>query len=651
MPQTKHSRTALISATEKRQEDAIYVLLKAGSDANIADENGVTCLMLAVDGDCSSEVLQAIIDHGADVNAIDENSFTALSSACEERRVDAIHVLLKAGSDTNIADVHGYICLMNAVNGYCSKEVLQAIMDHGADVNPADKTNYTALMLACDKRHVDSIQALLKAGSYTNIADKNGWTCLMYAVYGDCSKEVLQATIDHGADMNATDKDNCTALMLACANRHVDAIHILLKAGSDTNIAKIDSQTCLMHAAIGHCSSTVLQAIIDHGVEVNATDKHSRTALILACKRKHVDAIYVLLKAGTDINIADKTGETCLIHAAIGDCSSEVLQAIIDYGADVNAIDKDSRTALIWACKRKHVDAIHVLLKAGSNTNIADTNGKTCLMYAVDAVCSKEVLQALIDHGADVNATDKNNRTALIGACTKRLLDAIHVLLKAGSDTNIADKDGNTCLMDAVVGDCSCEVLQTIIDHGADVNAANKASHTAITIAYSMRHVDAIHRLLKAGSDTNIADMNGKTYLMYAVDGDCSEELLETIIDHGPDVNATDKTNCTALMLACEKRRVDAIHVLLKAGTDTNIADKDGKTCLMCVVYEGCSEEVLQAIIDHGADVNAASKQNITPLKLASKMLNINAILLLLKAGANPIQFDETVALDWIASL
>ena len=69
-----------------------------------------------------------------------KNSFTALSSACEKRRVDAIHVLLKAGSDTNIADKNGETCLMRAVDGDCSSEVLQAIIDHGADVNATNKT-------------------------------------------------------------------------------------------------------------------------------------------------------------------------------------------------------------------------------------------------------------------------------------------------------------------------------------------------------------------------------------------------------------------------------------------------------------------------------------------------------------------------------
>ena len=54
-------------------------------------------------------------------------------------------------------------------------------------------------------------------------------------------------------------------------------------------------------------------------------------------------------------------------------------------------------------------------------------------MAAVKIQCSKEVLQAIIDHGADVNATDKDNWTALMWACDKGNEAAIHVLLKAGA--------------------------------------------------------------------------------------------------------------------------------------------------------------------------------------------------------------------------
>ena len=635
------NNTALMVACRQRHTDAIHGLLKAKSDTNIADEDGGTCLMRAVALNFSKEVLQAIIDHGADVNAQNIYSHTALALACRKRHVDGIHVLLKAGADTNIVDNNGTTCLTYAVHGDCSMEVLQAITDHGANANATDKDNGTALMWACLKSHVDAIHVLLKVESDTNIADKNGNTCLMHAVGGYCTKEVLQAIIDHGADVNVTNKHTLTALMTACKRRHVDAIYVLLKAGADTNIVHKNGDTCLMYAVCGNFSKAVLQEMIDHGADVNATNKENLSALMLACGQRHIDAIHVLLKAESDTNIADKDGFTCLMHAVAGDCSKEVLQAIIDHGTDVNATNEDNRPALMLACFKRHVDAIHVLLKEGSDTNIVNKTGDTCLMYAVDRDCSKEVLQAIIDHDADINATNKETRNALMMACGMKRVDAIHVLLKAESDTNAVDKYGNTWLMHAVYGDCSKEALQAIIDHGADVNTINKFNRTALMTAYMMRHVDSIHVLLKAGADTNSVDKNGNTCLMHAVRGDCTKQLLQEIIDLGADVNATNKNSRTALMTACERRHVDAIYALLKTGSDTNIVDEDGVTCLMYAVYGDCSKEVLQALIDHGSDVNATNKDNSNALMVANVKKHVDAIYVLLKAKSDTNAVDK----------
>ena len=100
----------------------------------------------------------------------------------------------------------------------------------------------------------------------------------------------------------------------------------------------------------------------------------------------------------------------------------------------------------------------------------------------------------------------------------------------------------------------------------------------------------------------------------HAVGECCSKDVLETIVDHGADVNATDKKKVTALMLACEKGDKDAINVLLDAGADPNIVDGMGATCIHRAVFKGCSKDVLETIVDHGADINATKKKKVTVL-------------------------------------
>ena len=641
-------RTALLLGCFYRQMDSVKVLLEAGADPTVADEEGFSCLHAAIDGHCSKDTLQGLIDHGAHIDATRKDGTNAFLRACRTGQSESVMFLIEAGADVGFTKPDGNTCLHLAVKGECSKESLQQIIEQGMiNVNAVNKRNETALLLACASTQEESVKLMLQNGSDTNIADACGYTSRHAAVHGCCTSNTLQEIITHEVLLDAQNICGNTALWLACLYRQQDSVMILLEAGSNPNTANDDGVTCLHAAITGGCSKKIIHKIIDHGANVNAKNKRNETALTLACSYKNEGAINILLNSNADPNIAEDTyGEISLHKAARQECSKEVLQAIIDHGANVNATNKGKNTALMTACINKNESAINVLLNAGSDPNIADdTDGNTCLYTAVQQECCIEVLQAIIDHGANVNATKKDKNTALMTACINKNESAINVLLNAGANPNIADNTyGDTCLYTAVQQECSKEVLQAIIDHGANVNAANKRNQTALTLACLDTNEGVINVLLNAGSDPNIADdTDGNTCLYTAVQQECCIEVLQAIIDHGANVNATNKGKNTALMTACINKNESAINVLLNAGANPNIADDTyGDTCLYTAVQQECCKEVLQAIIDHGANVNAANKRNQTALTLACLDTNEGVINVLLNAGSDPNIADDT---------
>ena len=129
--------------------------------------------------------------------------------------------------------------------------------------------------------------------------------------------------ISHGVDVNATNKTNVTALMLACASENKDAMNVLLNAGADPNIADADGDTSLHYAALNDCCVEDLQAIINHGVDVNAINKNRQTAYMLACHQGNIDAMRVLLSADADPSIVSNDGDTNL-HSSDDGCSSNM---------------------------------------------------------------------------------------------------------------------------------------------------------------------------------------------------------------------------------------------------------------------------------------------------------------------------------------
>ena len=634
-------KTALWFACCDGQENFVETLLLAGADPNVADQYGDSCLHAAIHGLSSTKTIQKILDHGAHVNAVDNDGATPLLLACISAQTESVELLLTSGADPNIADADGDTSIIHAIEANCRVNTVQNLIDNGAKVNATNNRGSTALIKACSYSQMDVVKVLLEAGADPTIADDVQYSSLHAAVDGRCSKDTLKALIDHGAFIDATRKDGTSALLCACSTAQDESVMLLLKAGADVNITKPDGNTCLHVAVKGKCCKEALQMIIDQGINVNTLNNRGETALLLACESAQAESVNLLLEKGGDPNISYADGYTSLHAAVYGGCTNETLQEIISHKVYLDAQNIDGETALWLACFYGKHDSVKILLEAGSNPNISSTDKHTSLHAAVKGCCSKSIISAILDHGADENATNKyHNETSLLLACVRGNTNAINVLLNVGADPNIADAYGDTCLHYAASRDCSKEVLQAIISHDGDVNATNANNVTVLMKACAERNKDVINVFLNAGADPSVADAAGDTWFHYAAQNHRHPEVLQAIISHGVDLNATNKKNVTALMKGCKKGNKEVINVLLNAGADPNIADANGDTWFHYAAQNKKHPEVLQGIISQGVDVHATNKNDVTALMLACINGNIDDINVLLNAGADPNTVD-----------
>ena len=81
---------------------------------------------------------------------------------------------------------------------------------------------------------------------------------------------------------------------------------------------------------------------------------------------------------------------------------------------------------------------------------------------------------------------------------------------------------------------------------------------------------------------------------------------FQTIITHCVDVDVTNNQNHTAIMSACQKGGVDVITVLL--GSEPSTSDDNGDKYLHIIISKNLSKYVIQALIDHGVNVDAMNK-------------------------------------------
>ena len=214
-------------------------------------------------------------------------------------------------------------------------------------------------------------------------------------------------------------------------------------------------------------------------------------------------------------------------------------------------------------------------------------------------------------------------------------------------DDNILDDDD--CYRDDCVSFTCCtplflaaalgklDVLRSLIENGADINASTADNCTPLMIAIESGNINVATFLIEHGANVHLKDDRGDTALHYAISRyilhNCNDSLkvCSCLIKHGADVNGCNNNKGpnnrrTPLMIASRYGRVDVMTLLIKHGADVNLQDKEGETALHHAVDRHTplmlgsrygQVDVMTLLIKHRADVNLQDKNGETALHYA----------------------------------
>ncbi len=139
--------------------------------------------------------------------------------------------------------------------------------------------------------------------------------------------ETVRRALESGINVNATDDQQRTALMLASFNGH----------------------------------TTVVKLLLDEGATVDHRDAFGRTALMFAATGTDAETVELLLDAGADVNAVDSgEGFTALMHAA-AEGQTKVVQVLLKHQADPDIRDVDGDTARDFATQNGHAEVVNLL--------------------------------------------------------------------------------------------------------------------------------------------------------------------------------------------------------------------------------------------------------------------------------------------------
>jgi ankyrin repeat protein len=392
----------------------------------------------------------------------------------------------------------------------------------------------------------------------------------------------------------------------------------LLQQKVNVNAAEADGTTALAWAT-RQDDADLVERLIRAGADVKAGNRYSVTPLSLACINGNAAIIEKLLKAGADANETGAQDETPLMTVARTG-SIPAAKVLLAHGARIDARESwHGETALMWAAAQRHPDMMKALIEAGADVNAMSTvvkwdrqttaeprekwlppGGFTPMMFAAREGCA-ECVKVLIEAKADMNQADPDSITPMVNAIINGHYDVGMVLLERGADPNLFDKTGRAALYAAVD------------DH--TMPASNRPSpdesHNDAT------SLDLIKSLLAHNASVN---MQLKTQAPY-----------RTKVDRGNDTMLT--TGTTPMIRAAKAGDAEVMSLLLAKGADAKLATRSGINPLMAAAGLGTKEEdaagrkktekeaidSIEICLKAGVDINGADSAGDTALHGAAQ--------------------------------
>jgi ankyrin repeat protein len=540
--------SAVADAVMKGDKAALRALLQQKADVNAAQIDGATALHWAVYRD-DLEAIDLLVRAGARVDAANRDGATPIGMAALYGNPAIVDRLLKAGADAKQRGANGETLVMYAArNG--NPDAIKLLAAAGADVNAAEKLRgTTALMWAAEQRHPAAVKVLLELGA--DFAARSGPAGLprnymaprvntaavrdavrrhaAAAAAGRTYEQQLEYEAAQGMKislgfrriLNADGTRGEEAPPGSPAQARPGAAPAPSAPARDTPAPPPDADDTdvivagLVGSGGGGLTALIFAAregdlqsakfLLDAGADVNQTTEYGWTPLLTATNNRHYQLGEFLIERGADVNIANKGGWTPLYLATDnrniegGDYPVpkpdvdhlEYIKFLLDHDADPNARAKDNTlTRTIFTMQWFYEAGATPFVRAAQSSDI-------------------ELMQLLLDYGADPFATTDNGDTALT-ACAgigwvegvtyehsaKENVDAIRMLLDLGLDPNGANREGRTPLMGAALKGRN-EVVQMLVDRGGrldqrdggsrdtDNNVSELAGHTWQALDYA----------------------------------------------------------------------------------------------------------------------------------------------------------------------
>ncbi|KAJ8688412.1 hypothetical protein QAD02_024207 [Eretmocerus hayati] len=406
---------ACTSSTDSEwRRKMVELLLEHGASVKFDPErHSESCAHAALKyADC--ELLELLVRSGADLNCLDrvirnpdggeEGGNTPLHKVSDrqyptesELRLEVMQKLLELGADVNVANIRGSTAMHLMFEGQLSNhqlaeksdEVLTLLLNAKAELNRLNDSGESPLSLAAKCGSYQMVQRMIDAGANVNLSEGSTNPALRNAIVG-AHIDIVKLLLDCGADINVKDDDGKNIMWAAAEkwNENKAAVYIdILKLIMDHNANK---NRIVFEKYVGYVlesgSMEAMQLFIENGVRVDNCGV--QFPLHRAAANSGVEILDYLLKTRLyDVDAVDKTGTTALFNAILYE-RLDCVRALVEWGANVNIptgpqseIEAAERSPLSQAVSKGNLEMVDLLLSFGAKIHLDCGSGeKRCFL-------------------------------------------------------------------------------------------------------------------------------------------------------------------------------------------------------------------------------------------------------------------------------
>lgn len=260
---------------------------------------------------------------------------------------------------------------------------------------------------------------------------------------------IVQHLIEAGCDLNSQTNAGETALMICAKYRTEESLKVLARAGADFGLVNFAGQSVSSIAASNKWHFGFQQAVLDvirdgkfpkssnlpifsplmfvaqagdvlalkaligrEDINIDAQDDRGFSAVMVAAEEGHVEAFRILVYAGADIKLCNKSGETAIALSQLNKKRELFAKVILEFALENSNHKAGWLYALHFAARHGDLSAVKLLIGRGYDVNMIDGDGYTPLMLAAIEGYA-HVCQLLISYGANCNMRNAEGETAL----------------------------------------------------------------------------------------------------------------------------------------------------------------------------------------------------------------------------------------------